>query len=390
MLDELTKLPSLSSLEEMLGKLAHPKLMLIDLKDFKEINLKYSDFVGDLILKEFAKNLQEYANKNEMHAFRVREDEFALVKDMPFNLAQMEQLLFDLLDFMKEQSFNYKDENIKIEAHIGLCLDQMNLLKKARRALIVAQKEDQPFVTYSEFVNSLLEENKEKISAILEESIANGTIMPYYQKIVDKDNNTAFFEMLLRNETKNSIQTPKFFLKIAHEKGFYNQIVKSVSKKIDTKKHTISINLSANDFFDDNLFEFLLDYYGNTKAIFEIQNDKYINNEGLEKRLHIIKENNIKICLDNVSKEDEIKAFDNSLIDFIKVAQTQTRLIKISQTSYDTCKSIVSTCKDLNIKSIASHIISQEIYEVAKEIGFDYFQGYFIGKPTPSDSSFAE
>ena len=36
MIDKLTKIPSLGALEEAIESFSHPKLMLIDLKNFKE------------------------------------------------------------------------------------------------------------------------------------------------------------------------------------------------------------------------------------------------------------------------------------------------------------------------------------------------------------------
>ena len=63
MIDKLTKIPSLGALEEAIESFSHPKLMLIDLKNFKELNLKYSDEVGDFVLKEFAKKHNTYYDK---------------------------------------------------------------------------------------------------------------------------------------------------------------------------------------------------------------------------------------------------------------------------------------------------------------------------------------
>jgi len=37
--------------------------------------------------------------------------------------------------------------------------------------------------------------------------------------------------------------------------------------------------------------------------------------------------------------------------------------------------------KTLNIKTIAEYVESQEIYDIIKECGIDYAQGYHIGKP---------
>ena len=387
MIDTLTKIPSRDALNETLEKTAHPKLMLIDLKEFGELNLKYSDEAGDFVLYEFAKALEKFANENEMLAFRIRDDEFALIKDMPFDLSAMEKLIYAIEAFIKEQNYTYNNNQINIDAHIGICLDQTNLLKKANKALEVAKKENQPFVTYSDFVNRLVEESEEKISVLLQQSLDNGTLMPYYQRIIDLDGNHIYNEMLLRNNIKDSIQTPKLFLTIAHKRGFYNDIVEIISKKVVQENGKKAINLSLQDLQDEELFTFLIETFKNQNTIFELQNDANLYTENFDKKLKIIKDNNIEICLDNIEKVSQINHFETSHIDYVKVSGNIIRLLNLSDESKFTCKEIISTCKEVNIRTIASNINSNSSFEETKKLGFDYYQGYFFGKHT---SNFSE
>lgn len=387
MIDALTQIPSVESLHETLEKTSHPKLMLIDLKEFQALNLKYSDEAGDFVLCEFAKALAQFAKENEMFHFRVEEDEFALIKDMPFDLVLIEKLVFSLSDFIKTQAYTFNQNTIAIDAHIGICLDQTSLLKKAKSALVVAQKEDMPFVTYSEFVNRLLEEGKEDICKLLQTSLENGTLTPFYQRIIDLDGNNIYNEMLLRNDMKNSIQAPKLFLNIAHERGFYNDIIELVSKKVVKESGPKAINFSARDFFDEKLFDFLIQTFKDTNTIFEVQNDEDLKADKLEDKFSIIKQNNIKICLDNIQNNTELASFKKEHIDFVKVSGSLIRLLSLSEDAKSTCRNILENIQQLEAKSIATHINSNASFEEVKNLNFDYFQGYFFGKPT---SIFAE
>ncbi|SFV64888.1 diguanylate cyclase/phosphodiesterase (GGDEF & EAL domains) with PAS/PAC sensor(s) [hydrothermal vent metagenome] len=45
-------------------------------------------------------------------------------------------------------------------------------------------------------------------------------------------------------------------------------------------------------------------------------------------------------------------------------------------------KSIVDFAKKSGIKTIAEHVETQEIHAIVKELGIDYSQGYYIGKPS--------
>jgi len=48
-------------------------------------------------------------------------------------------------------------------------------------------------------------------------------------------------------------------------------------------------------------------------------------------------------------------------------------------------KTIVAFAKTANMKTIAEFVSHKEIMEIVEEIGVDYIQGYYIGKPVPYD-----
>lgn len=384
MIDKLTNIPSLNALNQALKEFSHPKLILIDLKNFQELNRKYSDEAGDFVLCQFAKELEKFAQSHEMLAFRVEEDEFALLKDMPFNLGQIEKLIFSLTDFIKSQNYLFNENSINIDAHIGLCLDQNNLLQKAKKALKVAQDEDQPFVTYSEFVNRLLEESSEKICDLLQKSVAMEAITPFFQKVLDANKNEIYREALIRIVTNNAVESPKLFLNIAKKRGFYTPTIEKLIEKIVDIKEQKAINISCEDLYDEKLYTLYLESFKNTNTIFELQNDEFLQEKKAESKIKKLKENGIKICLDNINDIDDIKRFN---LDFVKVKGNIIRLLHIDSNAISTCKKIISTCKQQNIKTIASHINSQGTFEEAKKLGFDYFQGFYLGEPT---STFTE
>lgn len=379
MIDTLTNIPSFNSFKETLKQTKHPKLFLIDLKNFKQLNLAYSDEAGDFVLKEFALSLVKFAKANEMSAFRVEEDEFALLKDIPFDLKSIEKLLFLINDFIKTLKYNFNGNKITIDAHIGICIDQNNLLEKAKKALKIAQKEDQPFMTYSDFVNILLEEDEENICTLLHNAIEDGTITPYYQKVIDLEGEVIYHEALIRIVNQNGTIPPKVFLNIAKEKGFYTQIVHLIIEKISCVKETKAINISCNELFDDELYSLYLTSFENDSTIFEVQNEKCLNDVKISKKIKELKSKNIQICLDNIDSTDFIK---NQDVDFVKVKGDLIRLLKVDDKAVSTCKEIISICQEKNIKTIAAHINSSSTFKEARKLGFDYYQGFFFEKPT--------
>ena len=75
--------------------------------------------------------------------------------------------------------------------------------------------------------------------------------------------------------------------------------------------------------------------------------------------------------------------FDNILnfdVDFIKIDGSLIANIH-NKKHRVILECIIRICKELNIKTIAEYISDAKIMQVAKNIGVDYFQGYFFHKP---------
>ncbi len=90
MIDALTNVSSFHAYEQRILTCKSPKLFLVDIKAFKTINLQYGDEAGDAILRSFSKHLSHFAQSHEMELFRLKNDQFILLLDAPFELSSME------------------------------------------------------------------------------------------------------------------------------------------------------------------------------------------------------------------------------------------------------------------------------------------------------------
>ncbi len=381
MIDTLTNLASKEALNEKLKSSKHPILFLMDIKDFKLTNLKYTDEGGDFILHSFASSLMDFAQKNDMMAFRVGDDEFALLKDMLFDLDVVEKLIFSLMKFISLQKYIYDNNDITVDTNIGISFDLQNSFQKASLALTLAKKENQPFISYSDFATKLLEEKNDNASKEIKMAIDNGFITPYYQRVINLNGDEIYQETLIRLSLKESLQPPKFFLEIAKKRGFYLSIVELLSQKILSSNTLQAVNFSFEDLNNETLFSYLLETYKDSNVVFELQGNFQANTK---QKISKLKSIGIKICLDNIETTQILKQLDSSMVDFIKVDGNLIRLLNISEESRATCRDILKECQRLQCKSIASRINSNTSFEESKKIGFDYFQGFFFGKPTDS------
>ena len=95
-----------------------------------------------------------------------------------------------------------------------------------------------------------------------------------------------------------------------------------------------------------------------------------------------IKDVGVKIALDDFgSGYSNFSILMKLQIDYLKIDGSLIKNIDKDKNAQIIVKTIVQFAQDLNIKTIAECVCSKEIFEVVKDMGIDYAQGYFVGKP---------
>lgn len=387
MIDALTNVSSFHAYEQHVLTCKSPKLFLIDIKSFKTINLNHGDEAGDAVLRSFAQCLSDFASTNEMELFRLQNDQFILLQDMPFELSRMEKTIFSLCDALKTKHYVHQDVPIDVEVHMGISFDHFHPLEKAQKALLVAKAENQLFVTYSEFANTLASESEEKIEMLIKDTIANEQLVLHFQAIMDRDNHIVYYESLIRLGCGHGLQSPKLFLKVARERHVYDLILQATAPKIIAlsleKKIPIALNLSSFDFLESARVDFLCNTFANTQTIFEIQCDDVEHIPLLLSIVPRLKALNIHVALDNVLLASLVDAFEPSMIDYVKVHGDIVRNLVLDETARLTCNAILAATHTKNAKSIATHLNAKGALATTQTLPFDLFQGYIFELPHP-------
>ncbi len=385
MIDALTKVSSHSAFEDKLLTCKSPKLFLVDIKQFKNINLAFGDEGGNFVLCAFSLTLQSFAKAHEMELFRIKDDKFILLLDTPFELSKMECITLSLRDTIQRLSYAYQNQNIDLAVHIGISFDHYEPLEKAHKALLVAKAENQPFVTYSEFANMLMNENEEAIESMIKGAIDNGQIVLHFQAIVDHNEQPSYYEALLRLAYHQTVQSPKLFLKIAKERNLYGALFKSIANKVaqlsDQTHLRLALNLSSEDITNPEYLSFLKTCFLGKDIVLEIQYDQRTPLDVLKNAIRELKEMGLSIALDNVDNEELISAFETGMIDIVKVYGELIRHLALDASAQLTCKTMVAFCKSKNIQIVATQLNAKAVVEAARELDFDLFQGYIFEQP---------
>ena len=68
-------------------------------------------------------------------------------------------------------------------------------------------------------------------------------------------------------------------------------------------------------------------------------------------------------------------------IDYLKIDASLIKNIAINENSYKITKTIIEFAKNLNLKTIAEYVENEEIFNIVRNLGADYSQGYFFSAP---------
>ena len=289
-IDPMTGLLNKAALLRDIQNFKSPKVVLIDIDDFGKMNDFYGKFVCDKILVQMAQLLSEFAKSENMIAYCVEADQFALVEDGEFFIDRYEDLADELLGKFKGRMISVTDENgavvydIEIHSTIGFALDKEQTLRKAAIALKSAKTLNKDYACYFKGLNQKEEyEDQIERSKLIQNATINGNIVPYYQPIFDRDGNIAKYECLIRILDRGEVVSPHVFLGISKRIKRYAELEKLLIKKSfeqlsQNENLVLSINLSGRDMTDGDVSALVINLLNKHKVadrvVFEIVEDE--------------------------------------------------------------------------------------------------------------------
>ena len=164
-------------------------------------------------------------------------------------------------------------------------------------------------------------------------------------------------------------------------------VIEKSFKKFEHLDFEFSVNISYEDVenpdFLDFIKEMLKKYNVAKKVVFEILEDENVKDYGLLILfVDQIKTLGCKVAIDDFGSG--YSNFEHILkmnIDYLKIDASLIKNIATDENSYKITKTIVEFAKNLNLKTIAEYVENKEIFNLTKELGVDYSQGYYFSAP---------
>jgi len=396
--DSLTKLGNRNALKEDTTNAKNLSLILVNIDSFSQVNDFYGHDLGDDVLVEFAKKLQELCEMNEnLKIYRVSGDEFAiLASDMQAH--SVVQKAQNIVKFIDSHIYEVQGETIELSATLSISFEEKDYLHvTADMALKIARREAKDLIVYDksmsldeEYENNMLWTKK------IKDAIKNDRIVLYFQPIVNNITlKTNKYESLIRLiDEHGNVITPYFFLDIAKKAKLYKQLTKIVVQKsfevFRENDFDFSINLSIDDILDKEISEYILEmlaiYNISDRVIFEIVESESIENfYEIQKFIKNVKLFGCRIAIDDFGTGySNFEYLMRLEADFIKIDGTIIKEIVHNKNSEIITKVIVDFANRMGIEVIAEYVENEKVLNKVKELGIENSQGYYFSEPKPT------
>jgi len=394
--DTLTGLPNRYKLrDELKSNQNESMLIFIDINNFGSINNLYGEKIGNEVLLETSEKLKNLVSDKEASLYKFHGDQFAIL------IRKKE--LFDKYFFLIKYSLllgeaqSDVDSNLVISYTVGISYGNENLFHKSNMALRDAKKRGVDVVIYDASLN--IEETQKLNMArlkVFKEALQNGNIMPYFQPIVDaKTNEVIKYEAVARLINENGrVVSPDMFLDVAKQSRLFQYFTRQVMQKIfyvaSKNDIEISINLIYEDISSKEVVEYIknrLESHKKRNITFEIvESEDIVDYRVIEKFIKMAKGYGCKISIDDFGSGYSNFSYLFKLEkDYLKIDGSIIEKIETDKNSQNLVKMLVDFAKINEIKIIAEYVSSKEIAQKLKELGVDYLQGYYFGKPQPAE-----
>lgn len=402
--DTLTGLPNRRALHRAIELKYGHKLMLINIDDFNTVNTIYGERIGDALIIEMAKKLQNMLSGGNLVLYRHSGDEFAVLAKakVPTDFFKEDAIL--MAHQLNPIDLQCGAHAITVRARIGAAQgsksgNPRSLVSMASLALRESKKSKQAYSFYSEVVDDVLhlEENLLTLE-MLESALKHKKVMVHFQAVANtKMHEVEKFEALVRIVDQNGkMHYPNEFIDIAKGARLYSKLSKEIfSQTLEVAQknpdYEFSFNIEMADILDPRTSRFILQKLRDSncaeRIIFELVESEEL--EGSEQVYHffkLVKEEGSKIAIDDFGSGYSNYAYLMKLgVDIVKIDGSLVADITTNLNNKRIVKSIINIIHELGMKVVTEFVEDKETYQMVVLLGTDYAQGHFIEKATGID-----
>ena len=410
--DHLTSLPNRILFRQRLNDaLRHDGLherqtaaLCLDLDNFKNVNDALGHQMGDELLRVIARRLRAVLREEDTLA-RLGGDEFAIV--LPgLNHHQEASMVAQRLIDVVSPPVNVEGHNLSVGVSVGIAFADAELsspeqlLRCADMALYEAKRNGRNRYEYFTPQMDAQARARRGMENDLREAITENQMRLYYQPITDSNQKAIIgYEALMRwNHPTKGLIMPGDFIPLAEETGLIHSLgAWALYEACREAKNwlggqTVSVNLSPVQFKNSALISMVqgaLQASGLEPRRLEVEITESVLLDDTLGNIHTLKSLKalgVLIALDDFGTGYSSLSYLRSFpFDKIKIDRSFINDMSDSREALAIIRAITGMSRSLDIQITAEGVENREQFDKLKEEGCTLFQGYFFGRPQPSE-----
>ena len=384
-------------------------IMFVDFDDFRRINDGMGLIAGDELVQLFGQFLSDLMSDNVVVS-HFNSDIYCIGIYDPCGARSVNTIYRTISERLKQPFILSGGQEIMLTISVGVAeypeaaTGTLELINCAEIVMFKAKNMGKNNVVYYEgailddFLKKVSIENKLK-DAIFEQNF----IMYYQPQFHTADRRLRGVEALIRWKDDNGrMVSPAVFIPIAEKNGAIipigTWVIEESLRAFSEWKRKyaypliISLNISAIQYrqpeFIDGLLR-LMKKYGVEAAEVELEiTESVLIDDFAEvtRKLAVLKDLGIKISLDDFGTGYSSLSYLKGLpIDTLKIDKSFIDTVITDENTRIITESIIYMVKKLGYETIAEGVETEEQYRYLNEISCDNIQGFYLGKPMPSE-----
>ena len=412
--DKLTELPNRLYFIEKLSEIANSSqstnrtfsVIVMNLDRFKNINDVLGHSAGDVLLAGFAKRIQANCKNEKDIVARLGGDEFGII--LPDTSSKMAfDVCFRLQDALIAP-IALKEHSVDISAGIGIAnypehsKDAEVLLSQAEMAMDTAKSMHIDICVYHNELDVTNEENLSLISEI-RTAVEHNQLRLYVQPKIDLSTGQILsVEALVRwHHPERGLIYPDMFIPFAEQTGHVSKIswwmLSEASRNAALWRDlgldiAVAVNLSARDLMDIELPIRLQAVLNEHKILaksitVEITESSIMDDPvRAQNTVERIASMGIELSIDDFGTGYSSLAYLKRLpVNELKIDKSFVMNIENDADDIAIVRSTIELGHTMGLKVVAEGIENVRVWNILKDMGCDYGQGYFMCRPIPAD-----
>lgn len=397
-------------------------VLFLDLDRFKLINDTLGHSVGDAVLAEVGRRLQQCVRSTDLVSRSIHDeavtsvarlggDEFTILIGSIDDVRDSEPVARRMIEALSEPIL-VDGRELFITPSIGIATypvdgaDAETLIRNADAAMYKAKDEGRNCIQfYSTAINDRALA-KFTMETELRKAMDQDALQVYYQPQVDlRSGRVVAMEALVRWEhPRLGFVPPVEFIPVAEEAGLIGRLGEFVMRtacrqaKTWSSKGTgevrIAVNLSGRQFYDGSLTQDVAEILAETglaahRLELELTESMVMKDPKITvAALHELKEMGVTISVDDFGTGYSSLAYLKRYpLDTLKVDRSFVRDIATDPDDAAITTAIIAMAKSLGLRVVGEGVETLQQLEYLIDNGCDIAQGYLLGKPAPAESA---